>query len=102
MSKKSSFFKFRVVKIEIVTTLIVFRQYNQFDTDFIQIIYRLSTDYLHIMYRLSTDYLQVLLYKNYILTICRLSTDYMQDLHNRKIDYFGTEIHLFRSKNGCG
>ena len=61
----------------------VFRQYNQFDTDLIQIIYRLSTDYL-----------QVLLHKDYILSICRLSTDYIKVLHNTKTDYFGTKLHL--------
>ena len=77
--------------VELFRIPIVFRQYNQFDTD----LYRLYTDFLQIIYKLSTDYLQVLLYKDYILTICRLSTDYIQVLHNRKIDYFGTKVHLF-------
>ena len=104
-----------MVKIEIVTTPISFRQYNQFDTDFIQNIHKLSMDYLHIMYSLSTGYLQVLLYKGCILTICRLYTDYIEVLHNSKVDYFGTENYLFLvkknefylyridycSKNGC-
>ena len=46
--------------------------------------------------------LQVLLQKDYILTICRLSTDYIQVLRNRKINYFATKIHLFLvEKNGC-
>ena len=48
---------------EIFTTSIVFRQYNQFDADLKQIIYKFFTVYLHIIYRFSTDYLQVFLIK---------------------------------------
>ena len=46
-----------MVKTEIDTTPMVFRQYNHFYTDFF-------TDYLQINYRTFTDYLQVFMDKN--------------------------------------
>ena len=67
-------------KTEIVTTLIIFRQFNHFYTDCLQIKNRLSTDYLQIIYRLYTDHLHVSMYRDYILTICLLSTGYIQVL----------------------
>ena len=42
---------------------------------------------IQIIYILSTDYLQVLMYKDYILTICRLSTDYLHIIYRLSTDY---------------